>query len=292
MKSVDPGILEQSVCFPFTPPKTARELFFYPVWCGHYFCTEQYYIRRTGYPPLLLAFVRKGGLHVRYRGVSRRAGVGDVVLLDCAEPHFYQAENGLEFLYLHFNGSNAQAICKHIIETSGWLIQREHNTQIGDQLFDMVRFYQEGGVETSMQSSMRIYRLFDLLLAPECAPHPEADLIAQAVQYIRAHVDRTIPLDELAASVCLSVSYFAHLFKQRTGFAPGDYMINARIERAKVLLIHTDDSIARIAEQVGYATSGSLINLFTKRVGVSPLQYRIASRNADAPGRKPGACRA
>lgn len=158
--------------------------------------------------------------------------------------------------------------------------------------FDMVRFYQEGGVETSMQSSMRIYRLFDLLLAPECTPHPEADLIAQAVQYIRAHVDRTIPLDELAASVCLSVSYFAHLFKQRTGFAPGDYMINARIERAKVLLIHTDDSISRIAEQVGYATSGSLINLFTKRVGVSPLQYRIASRNADAPGRKPGACRA
>ena len=275
MKSVDPGILEQSVCFPFTPPKSAQELFFYPVWCGHYFCTDHYFMRRMSYPPLLVAFVRKGILRVEYRGETRRAEAGDVVLLDCMEPHYYHAENGLEFLYMHFDGSNAHAITRYIIETNGWMIQRENNTLVGDLLFDMVRFYQDGGVETGMQSSMRISRLFELLLAPDSTPAMGEDPVELAVQYIRAHIGETITLEELSASVCLSVSYFSHLFKKRTGFAPVEYVINSRIERAKVLLVRSNDSIAEIAEKVGYASSGSLINLFTKRVGVSPRQYRV-----------------
>ena len=87
MKSVDPGILDQSVCFSFTPPDVARELLFYPTWCGHYFCTENYFMKRDSYPPLLVAFIRKGVFHVQYRGESRRAEEGDVLLLDCMEPN-------------------------------------------------------------------------------------------------------------------------------------------------------------------------------------------------------------
>ena len=35
MQSVDPGIRSESVCFPFTPSQTARELLFYPTWSRH-----------------------------------------------------------------------------------------------------------------------------------------------------------------------------------------------------------------------------------------------------------------
>ncbi|MFR4415603.1 MAG: helix-turn-helix transcriptional regulator [Butyricicoccus sp.] len=64
------------------------------------------------------------------------------------------------------------------------------------------------------------------------------------------------------------------MFKRRTGFSL-PIVINSRIERAKVLLVRTQKPIAEIAEEVGYSTSGSLINLFVKKVGTSPRQYRI-----------------
>ena len=104
MKPVDPGILPQSICFSFTPSDIAQELYFYPTWCGHYYCNSNYFIRRPSYPPLLLAYVRQGVFRVEYRGELRRAQHGDVLLLDCSEPHYYQAEDGLEFLYVHFDG--------------------------------------------------------------------------------------------------------------------------------------------------------------------------------------------
>ena len=53
-----------------------------------------------------------------------------------------------------------------------------------------------------------------------------------------------------------------------------DYVINTRIERANVLLIRTNLSIEEIAYEVGYASSGSLINLFRKHEGISPNRFR------------------
>lgn len=274
MKSVDPGILKQSVCFSFTPSQIAKEQFFYPTWCGHYYCTENYFMKRDSYPPLLVVFIRKGVFRVTYRGQARRAAAGDVLLIDCMEPHYYHAENGLEFVYMHFDGSNAHEICRHIMETKGWFIQQDNNMLVGSLIYDMVRFYVEDGIESSFQSSMRIYRLFELLLSPEAASDTRKKPVEEAILYIRAHIAQPISLEELAAHVCLSVSYFSHLFKHQTGFPPTEYIINCRIEHAKSLLVRTDQSIAEIASQVGYASSGSLINLFVKRLGISPMQYR------------------
>ena len=77
MQSVDPGIRSESVCFPFTPSQTARELLFYPTWCGHYYCTANYFMKRDSYPPLLIAYIRKGRFRVEYRGEFHVAETGD-----------------------------------------------------------------------------------------------------------------------------------------------------------------------------------------------------------------------
>ena len=134
MQSVDPGIRSESVCFPFTPSQTARELLFYPTWCGHYYCTANYFMKRDSYPPLLIAYIRKGRFRVEYRGEFHVAEAGDVLLLDCIEPHYYHAEDGLEFVYMHFEGSNARELCRRITERHGWLIRRDNNTLIGNLL--------------------------------------------------------------------------------------------------------------------------------------------------------------
>lgn len=274
MKSVDPGILPYSTCFSFTASDTAKDLFFYPTWCGHYYCNENYFMRRDYYPPLLVIFVRKGVLRVEYRGERKRAQRGDVVLIDCSEPHYYHAENGLEFLYMHFDGANAHELAHHAMDLQGWLIQRENNVVIGKLLYDMVDFHERGGLETSFDSSMRIYKLFEILLTPTEQEKQAACPIDDAILFIRENVGNQITLAELAGVANLSTYYFSHCFKQQTGFSPMEYVVNTRIERAKALLQRTTMSVSEIAYDVGYASSASLINIFLKRVGMSPGRYR------------------
>ena len=187
MQSVDPGIRSESVCFPFTPSQTARELLFYSTWCGHYYCTANYFMKRDSYPPLLIAYIRKGRFRVEYRGEFNVAEAGDISLLDGIEPHYY-ADDEWQFACT-LKVRTRELRCPP--DRHGWLIRRDNNTLIGNLLYDMVRFYDENGVETDMQRSARIYRMFDLLLSPSAAEQ-SADTPVEAIQYIRSHIGQPI----------------------------------------------------------------------------------------------------
>jgi len=68
----------------------------------------------------------------------------------------------------------------------------------------------------------------------------------------------------------------AHSFKKQVGIPPMEYVIQTRMERAKSLLISTGKSVAEIAYEVEYSSSGSFINQFVRKIGQSPKNYRYA----------------
>lgn len=274
MKSVDPGILDKSICFSFTPSELAKEFYFYPIWCGHYFCTANYHMKREYYPPLLVAFIREGQFHVEYEGHVFDAGKGDVILLDCSKPHYYHAYDGLEFLYLHFDGSNSHELTQYIIHTYGPLIRNHNNVLIGNYLYDMINFYEQEGVEELFESSMRIYKLLQLLSEKDSSHQKEATIVEETIRYIRNNVGKQITLEELAGIAALSPYYFSRYFKEATGLSPINYVIHTRIDRAKILLSRTHMSVEEIAYEVGYGSSNSLINVFLQKTGLTPKQYR------------------
>ena len=89
-------------------------------------------------------------------------------------------------------------------------------------------------------------------------------------EYIDAHLDKSLGLDELAQVAQMSPSYFSRLFKQSTGFTPHQYLIHRRVKRAKELLRQRQLSIAEVAYHVGFANQGHLNYHFKKFTGVTP----------------------
>ena len=61
--------------------------------------------------------------------------------------------------------------------------------------------------------------------------------LQQVIDYINAHLDQPLGLAELAEVVQMSPGYFSGLFKQSTGLAPHQYLIQCRVKRAKQLLL-------------------------------------------------------
>ncbi len=54
-------------------------------------------------------------------------------------------------------------------------------------------------------------------------------------------------------------------------------ILEARMEIAKDMLANTSDTIVSIAEKVGYALPSNFSNIFKKKIGVSPEEYRTQS---------------
>ncbi|MEK8130358.1 response regulator [Paenibacillus filicis] len=95
-----------------------------------------------------------------------------------------------------------------------------------------------------------------------------------AQQYMRTHYQDDLSLEKVAALVYLNPVYFSQLFKQKTGQGFKEYVIQLRLEQAKLLLANPKLKLADIAERIGYQDVRHFTQVFRKRYGVTPSEYR------------------
>lgn len=98
--------------------------------------------------------------------------------------------------------------------------------------------------------------------------------LQQVLDFIHTHLDRDLSLTELAKVINLSPTYFASAFKQAIDISPHQYVIQQRVERAKVMLKKTDFAISDIALQVGFSSQSHLTQQFKRITGITPKQIR------------------
>jgi AraC family transcriptional regulator len=104
---------------------------------------------------------------------------------------------------------------------------------------------------------------------------PQQQLL-QVLEYIREHLDQDIKLADLAGLLKMSQFHFSHLFKQAIGTSPHQYLLQQRIEQAKLLLKRSDRSIMDIALECGFNSHSHLSKTFRQLTGVTPKAYRAS----------------
>ena len=107
---------------------------------------------------------------------------------------------------------------------------------------------------------------------------PEGGLARQKLQlvrdYINDHLNADLRLTDIAVLVGLSSSHFTRLFKQSMGITPYQYVIQCRVERAKLLLLQ-GLTIGEIANLVGFSDQSHLTYHFKRIVGVTPKRFLL-----------------
>ncbi|MEM9361430.1 MAG: response regulator transcription factor [Bacteroidota bacterium] len=98
--------------------------------------------------------------------------------------------------------------------------------------------------------------------------------IKKAVNYINNNPDKRLTLNELAAVAEMSIYHFARSFKSYLGKTPFQYVMEVKIERAKLLLTTTTKDIIQIGLDIGYENQSHFTKNFKKVVGITPKVYR------------------
>jgi AraC-like DNA-binding protein len=93
-------------------------------------------------------------------------------------------------------------------------------------------------------------------------------------EMMTADLAGTTPLCDIAETCGLSVSHFSRAFRRSTGLAPHAWLIEARVESAKVMLRNREVSLSTIARVCGFADQSHFSRTFTRRVGLSPAAWR------------------
>ena len=101
------------------------------------------------------------------------------------------------------------------------------------------------------------------------------DRISDFKNYIKEHYnDYDFSVQRMADYFQITASNLSHYFKEQAGENITDYVDYLRIEKAKNLLLSTDDCLQDIVNKIGYVNVPSFIRKFKKITGITPGMYR------------------
>jgi AraC family transcriptional regulator len=96
----------------------------------------------------------------------------------------------------------------------------------------------------------------------------------RATELLRAKLDASVRLADLARACDLSVSHFSRAFKVSFGVTCHRWLTERRIERAKQLLALPNRPLADVASQCGFGDQASFTRTFHRVVGMTPGRWR------------------
>lgn len=97
---------------------------------------------------------------------------------------------------------------------------------------------------------------------------------AIAKRYIDTNYAQDITLDSLAEITHINKFYLAHSFTECIGQSPISYLTERRLAACKELLSSSNLSVTQIATSAGFSSQSYFSQIFNKKVGMSPRQYR------------------
>jgi AraC-like DNA-binding protein len=99
----------------------------------------------------------------------------------------------------------------------------------------------------------------------------------RAIEVLNEHLDGDLALADLAKECALSASRFMRAFKRSFGVPVRRYLLYKRVEAAKSLLLHSNDSLLTVALEVGFTDQPAFNRGFRELVGTSPGRWRRAN---------------
>jgi AraC family transcriptional regulator len=161
------------------------------------------------------------------------------------------------------------------VERIGWMMQAEdHDAYPGGRLF-------ADSLATALAA--RLLALQSRRPAPSSGRALPAWRLRQVIEYIEANLDRDLTLAELAGVAGFSLSHFKPLFRQAAGMPAHRFVLERRVERARMRLLEGTDSLTEIALETGFAHSSHMARCMRRVLGLSPSQIAASSRRVERP---------
>jgi AraC-like DNA-binding protein len=248
---------------------------------------DHYTYRKKGLPENFLFYCVDGHGWYELEGQRHEIGPNEFFILPQNVEHAYgnDPEHPWSIYWIHFGGEGLAAFNETLA------VQRHFKP------FLIKNNVQTISVFTKIYKALQLgYSIDNLLFANMCLSHfltlfiynsrhyetvesENPDCVDGAILYMQQHIDENISLNELSKHYNYSVSRFSNLFRQKTGYAPIDYFLQMKMQKACQQLDFTTHSIKYIAFSMGFDDPYYFSKRFKTIIGVSPKKYRSMKKS-------------
>ncbi len=281
MLSTEKFVKPNSDFYVYTPSTLAAKLFLYPTIVGHFSYEPGYNLHRDSYDSFLCMYIKNGSCSVTSDGKTFTAGKGQIVLLDCYKPHSYSSDVAWDAFWFHFDGVQARDYYNEITANRNIVLSLGATYRFEKYIKKIYEVFKDSIPTADALLNSWIINIMTELMVNRAVLEKEniiSDVIEDIISYITDNISENITLEQLAKKASLSPYYFSRQFKAETGFTPHDYILTAKINHAKYLLVSSQMSIKDICFNLGFNSESAFCIAFKKKVDATPSEYRSSNR--------------
>lgn len=250
--------------------------------CGVQYLGDKdcYMIRPHGRKDYHILYIFQGVCHTEIMGEKAVVSEGNMILFKPYEKHKYEFhKKDLPIsCYIHFTGVE----CEKLLNSIGFENERIINIGKSKTILSIFeKMEMEFNLKQQFSKDLCASYLIELLsLAGRRNSYSNNEVflknktrINDICQFMYDNYSTNLSIEICAKKCNLSVSRFAHIFKETTGKAPLEYLTDIRISKAKELLANFNYSVLEVAEMVGFSSQHYFSRIFKKHTGISPKKY-------------------
>lgn len=283
MRPIDTGCSPESNVFFYTPGDQARRTFFYPLCAGHYYCNSSYRVQRNNYDSFLIIYVKRGAGYLSCQNKTFTFQSGDLVIVDCYQPHIYGTTTDSEILWIHFDGATSREYIQMLQSQNEPVYALKNALSMENEFKKVINMISsQENINDPLCSLSIVQLLTEAMLgngSRDLKKHPSY-VIEDTISYISSHIGDSLSLQFLADRAGLSPFYFTRLFKKETGYTPHNYIIQSRVNIAKFYLKSSEYSIKQICFSSGFPSESSFCSTFKKICGMTPSEYKAENHKS------------
>ncbi len=248
-------------------------------------------------PPMrdyMIVAYRRGVTPMRRRFDSRWSevslGPGDVSLLTRAAPSHWVWPQDIEVVHVYLTEDELAAACQQMCDREVRDIELHDILQANDPAIHRTAMAlaaeaAQGGIGSSLLIESLACQLSVYILRRHAEIRFRAEAPARGLsarqrhlvhEYVKAHLDESISLNDLAGALALSRYHFARGFREAMGLTPHEFVLRQRVARAQLLLRRTRTPLHEIASMCGFADQSHMTRVFKMQLGTTPGKYRLA----------------
>jgi AraC family transcriptional regulator, exoenzyme S synthesis regulatory protein ExsA len=151
----------------------------------------------------------------------------------------------------------------------------------------LMRLHRENALGNKKLTRIKLIELLHLLSLPD-NPNCFADALAtlhnkerkSLREFMQANFSKPLSIEDYAYLTGRSLSSFRRDFVEQFGISPKQWLIDHRLEKARILLSKNNTNVSQVALDVGYENISHFVKAFHQKFGISPKQYLISARKA------------
>lgn len=236
--------------------------------------------REKGRSDYLLMYNARGKCYATVDGVQYTVGQNEAFLYHPHEPQnycFYKKDKTINY-WVHFTGVEIDNIISSLGLSDVHYLKLNLDPFEIENMFSRIcrEFNQKDVFYEEICSGLLIAILS--IMSRSLTKKSEAKMSYDFVEYILGEFHSSprehYVIEDLAEEYSITTNHLIKTFKNATGKTPKQYMIYYKMNKAKELLLYTDNTLSEIAASVGYPSISYFSRLFKKNFGVSPTEFR------------------